>query len=286
MEAELNALYESVENDFSAFYRAINERDEVKFAAKLTPSEGKLDFAVNFYERGLFPPAAFHSEGHQDGMGVCLYLALMKHLLSESFTIALLDDVVMSVDTDHRYQFCKLLKAHFPNTQFIITTHDRVWAEQMRSAGLVTTKTSLAFHSWTVDTGPLVESNVEIWDDIAASLAKGKVEAAAAALRHHLEYVSRLLANDLGAQPVFKADGNYELGELMPSVLVRLKDLCGKAADAAQSWGQETDKQAALVRKSALSSCNGAVSVEQWAVNKAVHYNAWQTLGGRILNPL
>jgi hypothetical protein len=130
----------------------------------------------------------------------------MKHLLGESFTIALLDDVVMSVDTDHRYQFCKLLKAHFPNTQFIITTHDRVWAEQMRSAGLVTTKTSLAFHSWTVDTGPLVESNVEIWDDIAASLAKGKVEAAAAALRHHLEYVSRLLANDLGAQPVFKAD--------------------------------------------------------------------------------
>ena len=44
----------------------------------LTPSEGKLDFDVNFYERGLFPPAAFHSEGHQDSMGVCLYLALMK----------------------------------------------------------------------------------------------------------------------------------------------------------------------------------------------------------------
>jgi hypothetical protein len=74
----------------------------------------------------------------------------------------------------------------------------------MRSAGLVTAKTSLAFHSWTVDTGPLVESNVEIWEDIAASLAKGKVEAAAAALRHRLEYVARLLANDLGAQPVFK----------------------------------------------------------------------------------
>ncbi|MEH2567760.1 AAA family ATPase [Bradyrhizobium sp. AZCC 2289] len=286
METELNALYESVENDFSAFYRAINEGDEVKFAAKLTPSEGKLDFAVNFYERGLFPPAAFHSEGHQDGMGVCLYLALMKHLLGDSFTIALLDDVVMSVDTDHRYQFCKLLKAHFPNTQFIITTHDRVWAEQMRSAGLVTTKTSLAFHSWTVDTGPLVESNVEIWDDIAASLAKGKVEAAAAALRHHLEYVSRLLANDLGAQPVFKADGNFELGELMPSVLVRLKDLCGKAADAAQSWGQETEKQAALERKSALSSCNGAVSVEQWAVNKAVHYNAWANFGRKDFEPV
>lgn len=218
LEEELNALYDEVEKDFSAFYREINEDDESTFTAKLTPSEGKLDLEVNFYERGLFPPAAYHSEGHQDGMGVCLYLALMKRLFGERFTFALLDDVVMSVDAGHRYQFCKLLKTHFPGTQFIITTHDRLWAEQMKSAGLVSWKRSLAFHSWTIDTGPLVESSQEIWDEIAASLAKGKVEAAAAGLRHHLEYVSRLLADQLGAAPQFRADGNYELGELLPSV--------------------------------------------------------------------
>jgi DNA repair exonuclease SbcCD ATPase subunit len=78
MEEELNALYEQVQKDFSAFYRAINAKDESTFTAKLTPTEGGLDLDVNFYERGLFPPAAYHSEGHQDGMGVCLYLALMK----------------------------------------------------------------------------------------------------------------------------------------------------------------------------------------------------------------
>jgi DNA repair exonuclease SbcCD ATPase subunit len=174
MEDELNALYEDVQEDFSSFYRTLNEDDEVKFTAKLTPSEGRLDLDVNFYERGLFPPGAYHSEGHQDGMGVCLYLALMKRLFGNRFTIALLDDVVMSVDSGHRYQFCKLLKTHFSDTQFVITTHDRLWAEQMKSAGLVTAKTSLAFHSWTVDTGPLVESNVEIWEEIATALAKGK----------------------------------------------------------------------------------------------------------------
>src|SRR5262249_47192002 len=219
MEDELNALYEAVQEDFSDFYKTINEGDEVKFTAKLTPSEGRLDFNVNFYERGLFPPGAYHSEGHQDGMGVCLYLALMKRLFGDRFNIALLDDVVMSVDSGHRYQFCKLLKTCFPDTQFVITTHDRLWAEQMRSAGLVTSKTSLAFHSWTVDTGPLVESNEDIWQEIAAALAKGKVEVAAAALRHHLEYVSRLLANDLGASPAFRADGAYELEEMLSSVL-------------------------------------------------------------------
>lgn len=286
LEEELNALYDEVEKDFSTFYRAINEDDESTFTARLTPSEGKVDLAVNFYERGLFPPAAYHSEGHQDGMGVCLYLALMKRLFGERFTFALLDDVVMSVDAGHRYQFCKLLKTHFPDTQFIITTHDRLWAEQMKSAGLVTGKRSLAFHSWTIDTGPLVESNQETWAEIAASLAKGKVETAAAALRHHLEYVSRLLADKLGAAPQFRADGNYEVGDLLPSVLKRMKDLYSKAADSAQSWGNSAAKEVATSRKTALSDSSGAANVEQWAVNKAVHYNEWANFGKKDFEPV
>jgi hypothetical protein len=286
MEEELNALYDDVQADFSTFYKTINEDDEVKFTAKLTPSARKLDFDVNFYERGLFPPGAYHSEGHQDSMGVCLCLALMKRLFGDQFTFALLDDVVMSVDAGHRYQFCKLLKTHFPDTQFVITTHDRLWAEQMKSAGLVTAKTSIAFHSWTIDTGPLVESNVEIWDEIAAALAKGRVEAAAAALRHHLEYVSRHLADQLGATPTFRADGSYELGELLPSVLSRMKSLCGKAADAAQSWGNTAAKEAAAELKATLSTSNAATNVEQWAVNKAVHYNEWANFGKKDFEPV
>jgi hypothetical protein len=286
LEEELNALYEEVQKDFSTFYREINQDDESKFTAKFTPSEGSLGLDVNFYERGLFPPAAYHSEGHQDGMGVCLYLALMKRLFGNRFTFSLLDDVVMSVDAGHRYEFCKLLKTHFPDTQFIITTHDRLWAEQMKSAGLVSAKTSIAFHGWTIDSGPLVESNQEIWEEIAAALGKGKVEAAAAALRHHLEYVSRLLADQLGASPQYRADGNYELGEMLPSVLKRMKELWGKAADAAQSWGNGADKKTTGERKTLLTTCNGAASVEQWAVNKAVHYNEWGNFGKKDFEPV
>ena len=52
--------------------------------------------------------------------------------MDDRFSLILLDDVVMSVDLGHRYQFCKLLKTQFPDTQFIITTHDRLWAEQMK----------------------------------------------------------------------------------------------------------------------------------------------------------
>ncbi len=286
MDERLNALYDEVQKDFSSYYSEINGDDESSFSAKLTPTQGRLDLSVNFYERGLFPPAAYHSEGHQDGMGVCLYLALMKRLFGKDFTLALLDDVVMSVDAGHRYEFCKLLKTKFADTQFIITTHDRLWAEQMKSAGLVSSKTSVAFDNWTIDTGPMVETSAEIWDDIAAALAKGKVETAAASLRRHLEYASRLLADQLGATPTFRADNNYDLGDLLPSVLTRMKTLYGKAADAAQSWGHASAKDDAGKRKAALSTCSGATNVEQWAINKAVHYNEWANFGKSDFEPV
>ena len=286
MDDELNALYDDVQDDFSTYYRAINEGDESKFTAKLTPSAGRLDFDVNFYERGLFPPGAYHSEGHQDGMGVCLYLALMKRLFGNRFKFALLDDVVMSVDVGHRRQFCKLLKTYFPDTQFIITTHDRLWAEQMKSAGLVTGKTSLTFHGWSIDTGPVVEANEEVWDDIAAELAKGNIGDAASALRRHLEYESRALADELSATIPFRADGNYELGDLLPNVLSCLKTLYGKASAAAQFWGNLGLRDTIVARRAALSEAAAAQNVEQWAVNKAVHYNEWANFDKKDFEPV
>jgi hypothetical protein len=156
----------------------------------------------------------------------------------------------------------------------------------MRSAGLVTAKTSLTFHGWSLETGPLVESNTDVWSEIEFALAKGKIETAAHSLRHHLEYVSRLLADQLGARPTFRADGNYELDPLLSSVLTRTKELYGKAAEAAQSWGDDAAKQAAAARKSGLSTSNGARNVEQWAVNKAVHHNAWANFGKRDFEPV
>lgn len=286
MESELDALYEAVEDDFSNFYRVLNDGDEQKFVARFKATEGRLDFDVNFYERGLFPPGAFHSEGHQDRMGVCLYLALMKRLLGDSFTVALLDDVVMSVDADHRYQFCKLLMTEFPNTQFVIATHDKVWAEQMRSAKLVTRKTSMTFDSWSVDTGPLVESNPEIWAEIDAALARGKVEVAAPILRRHMEFVARLLADQLGAQTIFRADNSYDLGGLLPSAMSRLSDLLGKAADSAQSWGNERQKSDALARRQRLNQANTHKGEEDWTVNKAVHFNEWANFGTNDFKPI
>ena len=133
----LAGIYADVQKDFASLYSFVNRDDEDKFKAQLVPSMGKLGFDVDFYGRGFFPPGAYHSEGHQDSMGLCLYLALMRHLYGAGFTMAGLDDVLMSVDAGHRREVCTLLKKEFPNTQFIMTTHDPIWLRHMKTEGLI-----------------------------------------------------------------------------------------------------------------------------------------------------
>lgn len=276
-EEQLEALYAAVAGDFSTYYREINSDDEGAFKAKLEPSEGKLDLEVAFYDKGMFPPAAYHSEGHQDGMGVCLYLALMKRVLGPRFRFAVLDDVVMSVDHGHRKQFCTLLKTRFPETQFIITTHDKVWAKQMQTEGLVDSKGGIAFHSWSVQTGPVCEQLGDVWHQIDQDLAKNDVPTAAGRLRRHLEYVSGELADQdhLGAKLTFRGDLSYDLGDLLPAVIGRHGELLKLAAKSANDWNDGNAKAQVEALKTARAEALAKYGGENWVVNKALHYTEW-----------
>ncbi len=274
-EQHLSDLYAAVEADFSEFYREINGEDEVEFKALFEPAEGKLDLEVAFYDRGMFPPGAYHSEGHQDGMGVCLYLALMKRLLGNRFRFAVLDDVVMSVDQDHRKQFCRLLKQRFPNTQFIITTHDKVWAKQMQTEKLVESKRGVAFHGWSVQTGPIFEEIAEVWEQIEKDIERRDVETAASRLRRHLEYIAGELADQLGAKPPYHADFSYDLSDLLPAVIGRQRELLDRAAKVANRWKNKEAKAEVERMQSARAEVLRKCGDEQWIINKSIHYNEW-----------
>lgn len=285
-EAALERLYSRVVGDFASYYQLLNHDDEHDFKAKLVPSEGQLRLLVDFHRKGLFPPGAFHSEGHQDGMGVCLYLALLKEVLGGQFTFAVLDDVVMSVDSQHRRQFCRLLKTHFPETQFVITTHDLVWAQQMRSEGLVRKKNTVAFYSWTVETGPIIGEVEDAWEQVEADLRKNDVPAAAHRLRRHLEYVAADLADNLGAKVAYQRDAAYDMGSLMSAVIGRQRDLLEKARKAADSWG-DSSQQAVIERLAdRRKEILATKEQEQWLINRAVHYNEWANLSKEDFEPV
>lgn len=281
----LTKLYEAVEDQFSAYYRELNADDESAFKAHLEPSASKLELSVDFYGLGMFPPAAYHSEGHQDGMGVCLYLALIQRLLGSDFRFAALDDVVMSIDSSHRKRFCNLLKTRFADVQFIITTHDEVWARQMQSSGLVAKVAQAKFHSWTVDGGPVYEE-ANFWDKVDSDLSKDDVSAAAARLRRNLELVLADLAENLHGQVAYRADGNYDLGDFLAAVNGGYKKWLGQAAKSANHWNDEAAKLRVKDLQDARSVALLEQQTETWPINPAVHFNEWANFASADFRPV
>lgn len=274
----LAALYADVEKDFAALYGFVNRDDEDAFKAKLVPSLGKLGFDVDFYGRGFFPPGAYHSEGHQDGMGLCLYLALMRHLYGPEFTFAVLDDVLMSVDAGHRREVCALMRREFPNTQFVVTTHDPIWLRHMKTEGLISSRSAVQFRCWDVNAGPTSWDDRDVWQEIDDDLAANEVRSAAALLRHYLEYVSAELCHRLRAPVEYRGDARYQLGELLPAAVSRLRKLLSSAKEAASSWNQKEILEELVARTAGFSELVNRSNIEQWQVNVAVHFNSWDNL--------
>ena len=273
-DAALTNLYKTVETDFSRYYQFVNSDDEGAFRAELLPSSGSLDLKVDFYKIGMFPPVAYHSEGHQDGMGVCLYLALVKQLLGPKFRYAVLDDVVMSVDASHRRRFAELLQAEFPQVQFIITTHDEVWARQMRTAGLVTSAAMARFYGWSVDSGPTYGVG-DVWSDIETAISVGDISGAAAKLRRALEANLADIAEGIRSSVTYRSDASYDLGAFLASVTGRHKELLVRADAAAKAWNNQPQFQAVQQLQAQRSSVISEQNAEQWLLNKLVHNNDW-----------
>ena len=242
-DAVLQALYDSVRDRFVGLYLQIHGADEAGFKAEIRPDKAGIDFKVDFYGRGEHPPHALHSEGHQDSMGLCLYLALAEKLTKGIIDLIILDDVVMSVDADHRRNICNLLSTSFPGNQFLITTHDRNWANQLRIMKVVNSKGMVHFYNWRVATGPQVDSDADVWGRIAQDLLKDDASSAAGKLRQNSEQYFAMVCDVLQAPVIFKLNGTYDLGNVLPGAVRQYYGLLRKAKSAAQSWGKGEDSE-------------------------------------------
>ena len=195
-----------------------------------------MTLEVDFYGRGKFPPLALHSEGHQDTMGLCLYLALSERLTKNLIDLTILDDVVMSVDASHRRNVCELLATKFPGRQFLITTHDKTWARQLMSAAVVSRQNSIEFSRWTIETGPMVTldgTKTDFVSKIHQDLEQEDVPSAAARLRRGGEQFFEQVCDKLRATIRYRSEGNWDFSDFVSAAIGTYKKYLREAKAAA-----------------------------------------------------
>ena len=282
----LDGLYTRIADRFVEFYRVLHAHEGQQFGARLQPKRAALKFEVDFLGRGTHPPHALHSEGHQDSMGVCLFLALNEELVKGDLGLIVLDDVMMSVDTGHRKDVCRLLAEQFADCQFVITTHDRTWAKQLRYERIVDHSQIVELTGWTVEHGPNAHRQVDLWETIQAHLDLDDVNSAAFRLRRGMEEVFEDVCNALGAQITYNAGMQWQLDDWLPAAMDQYKELVRRGRGAASSWG---DKDA-LVSFQELESIRKQIYdrtyVEQWSINASVHYNNWENMSKEDFSPV
>lgn len=270
----LQATYDAIAGRLTDLYRRLHGQDEAQFQASISPTRAGLKLEVDFFGRGSHPPSALHSEGHQDSMGVCLFLALTEYLTGGHVPLLILDDVLMSVDQGHRRAVAEVLRDEFRDVQFVITTHDRVWWRQLQSLGVVARETAFEIRQWSIDDGPtLIENAGRMLAGAQAALTAGDVPRAAHQLRRAVEIHFRDICDGLGAPVRFRGDGSYGAGEFVLAANKRLAELLRLAKQAATSWGRSVDSIDQL--DAARAQVSRSFSEENWAVNPNIHYNDW-----------
>ena len=282
----LEGLYARISERFVALYNVLHDHESDYFTAGLTPNGPSLNFEVDFMGRGDHPPHALHSEGHQDSMGVCLFLALNEEMSNANLNLIVLDDVMMSVDAGHRRELCRLLNEQFGDYQFIITTHDKTWATQLKHEGVVEPNRVIEFTAWSVERGPRTHRQMDMWEQIQVDLDNNHVREAAFKLRRSSEDFFESVCDALGAKVSYNSRFLWQLDDWLFPAMGEYKDLLNLARRSAISWGHEELAAEFIERESVRKQVFGRISDDQWAINAAVHYNSWEDMGKEDFLPV
>ena len=273
----LEDLYDDISRKLTCLYRELHE-DETTFAAELRSTDSGTRFNVDFYGRGMFPPNALHSEGHQDSMGLCLFLVLSEKLSGSNLKIMLLDDVVTSIDVGHRKELARLIQDGFNHRQIIVATHDTSWFKQLKALGFASKSNTLQIVNWEVQSGPCFLKYKDEWDKIERDLAEHDVGAASAKLRRWAESFFRNVCQNFQAPVRFRLHGDWTLGDLIDPARKAFTSYLKKAKTLAQTSSHKELFATIQNVDSHRKQVYARLGIEEWAVNAAVHFNEWENL--------
>ena len=269
----LASIYVELSGEFTRLYRKLHSSDENHFQSKLCQQGAALHLNVDFYGRGKHPPMAFHSEGHQDSMGLCLYLVLSERLSGDDLQLMILDDVVTSIDVEHRRELASLLADELPHRQVILTTHDSDWNQMLLLERFAEPPNIIRIDRWDIDVG-MVHSDISpLWESIEDLLNNYQLVPAAAEIRNWAERFFKQVCHSFMAPVTYKVDCRYTLDDVLSPGLKRFEELLLKATKKARNSGNSdlvTELQAMENRRTHVYE---AIAKEIWLINRTVHDN-------------
>ncbi|MGH6898797.1 MAG: AAA family ATPase [Geminicoccaceae bacterium] len=133
IKAQSSAVIEEISADIQSMWAILHPGERIEDVRLYVPSEADkaIDIALRFYGVDQDSPRLSLSEGHRNSLGLCIFLAMAKREAATDRPL-FLDDVVVSLDRNHRGMVAEILKREFSRRQVIILTHDREWYTELK----------------------------------------------------------------------------------------------------------------------------------------------------------
>jgi hypothetical protein len=173
-------------------------------------------------------PNKIFSEANLDLLILLLYTSIIKESNKYGQSkIIILDDVLQSVDSVIRISFIEYLLTNFKEWQIIISTHDRLWLNQLRSSFRRNNHLfkEIEIFKWDFQTGlNIFEQNHKSQNSSLLKAMETKdSQLIASQTGLFLEYLCNVLSMYLNLSIQRKIGDKYTIGDLWPSILKHFK---------------------------------------------------------------
>ena len=205
-----NAVIAEISDDIKQMWSILHPGEAIEDVHLYLPDDADkaIDISLKFHGKELDSPRLTLSEGYRNSLGLCIFMAMAKREGATDRPV-ILDDVVVSLDRNHRGMIVDLLMKEFSKRQVIILTHDRDWYTELRQLldeGAWTFKALLPYE--TPQIGIRWSHKTTTFDDARAHL-KGRPDSAVNDARKIMDVELALIAERLQIRlPYLRLDKN------------------------------------------------------------------------------
>jgi len=190
------------------------------------------EIQLSYYDINVKPAYKVLSESLLNSLGLAVYFACVRKFNKDCGFIVL-DDIINSLDIQHRETIINLLEERFSDFQVILFTHDDLWFERLQARFPHWIRKKIK--KWEYDTGPRIDFAKTTKEELDSMLGEDETKAKEAGMKfgEYLEGVLHELCEKIEAKMKYRyyKQDLPAMNELFEAACGRLKDILGDQHD-------------------------------------------------------
>ncbi len=217
-EQRLSAIHAEIAATINDYFHRLHPQEGYgQIGLPLERGGRGVGLRADFHSVNSTHPVGFYSEGHLDSLGIAIFLAYVRHFNGNA-GLLVLDDVMTTIDKSHRQRLAILLVDEFADFQLLLTTYDRLWAEELVTTMRARRLKVKALHllPWDIQSGVAWQELLEHqWDEYYQRAGANPLSAVADTGRDFEKFLG-LMRQNLQLSIPAKPEDRYTIGDLYP----------------------------------------------------------------------